>query len=179
MAFLTTDEFYAMTGKTDSDIGEDMLEALIEAASGMAEMKLGRKLALGDYAQRRFHAGRTALLEAYPVESVTAVRLDGVALDQWQLDAENGILRLPWNVEGLLEVEYTGGLEEIPIAVKQACALIALSLNTSIENSGQMLMSERLSDYQMMYYQQQNGSASISPAADALLLPWKNRRIAG
>ena len=29
------------------------------------------------------------------------------------------------------------------------------------------------------YYQQQGAAASISPVADALLLPWKNRRVAG
>ena len=58
-------------------------------------------------------------------------------------------------------------------------ALMVLSLRRSIENDGQALMSERLGDYQMMYYQQQGTAASISPVADALLLPWKNRRVAG
>ena len=182
MSLLTVEEFYAITGKSEAEIGAEMLEALIGAASGMVEIKLGRKLALDDHVQRRFHAGRTVLLEAYPVMSVSEVLLDGVPLEKWQLEEESGILRLPWNVEGLLEVKYRGGLNPIPMAIRQACALMALSLNSSVVNDGQSVMSERLDGYQMMYYQpkQESGRApSLSPAADALLLPWRSRRIAG
>lgn len=182
MPLLTADEFYTMTGRSPAEISEEMLEMLIEAASGMVEIKLGRKLALGEYVQRRFHFGQTVLLEAYPVKHVAAVRLDGTDVDGWQLDDAAGILRLPQFCEGLLEVEYEGGLEETPMAIRQACALIALSLNSSMENEGQTVMSERLDGYQMMYYQakQDSGQApALSPAADALLMPWKNRRTAG
>lgn len=177
---LNVDEFYQITGKTESDIGAEKLGALLEAASGVVEIRLGRKLAHGDYAVRRFHSGRVALLDAYPVTEVRKVLLDGVPLTSWQLDQDSGILRMPWHVEGLLEVEYTGGLKKIPMAVKQACAMIVLSLNTSLENDGQTLMSERLDGYQMMYYQpEKTGGTTLSPAAEALLLPWKNRRVGG
>lgn len=182
MALMTVDELAQMTGRTFSDPAEKaMLETMIDAASGIIEQQLGRKLALGDYVQRHFHLGDTALLEAYPVETVTAVRLDDGELTQWQLDDQAGILRFPRRLCGRLEVQYRGGFTEIPTAILQACALIVLSLRQSMANEGQVLMSERLGDYQMMYYQQQtaSGSATISPAATALLLPWKNRRVAG
>ena len=181
MPLITTDEFYNLTGKSDTEIYRDMLEGLLDAASGMVEIKLARKLALGDYVQRRFHSGRVVLLEAYPVKEISRVLMDDKPVESWQLDENAGILRLPWHMEGLLQVEYRGGMEPIPMAIRQACALIALSLNSAIENSGQTVMSERLDGYQMMYYQPaQNGQQmSVSPAADALLTPWKNRRIGG
>lgn len=181
MPLITADEFYTMTGKDSAVIAREMLEGLLEAASGVAEIKLARKIKLGEYVQQRFIAGRMALLEAYPVERVDKVTVDGREIADWKLDAANGILRLPWHIEGLLEVTYTGGMEHVPMAVKQACALIALSLNSAMENEGQTLMSERLGDYQMMYYQPgaKGQSMSVSPAADALLTPYKNRRVAG
>lgn len=183
MMLIDVAQLSQMTGRKISDADESaMLETLIEAASGLIELRLGRKLALDDYVQRHFHHGDTALLEAYPVEQVTSVRLDGIELTDWKLDDEAGILRFPRRVCGQLEVSYRGGFDEIPPAILQACALIALSLRRSVENDGQTLMSERLGDYQMMYYQQQSssqGAGAISPVADALLLPYRNRRIAG
>lgn len=183
MALITVEQLAQMTGRKISGTDEAaMLEALIDAASGLIEVKLGRKLALDDYVQRRFLLGNTALLGAYPVESIASVCLDGVELTSWKLDDAAGILRFPRRVCGQLEVSYRGGYEEIPAAIMQACALITLSLRRSMENDGQTLMSERLGDYQMMYYQQQSSAQStgaISPAAEALLLPYKNRRIAG
>ncbi len=183
MMLIEVDQLARMTGRQISGADESALfETLIEAASDLIERKLGRRLALGDYVQRHFHHGDTALLEAYPVERVSSALLDGIELTEWKLDDEAGILRFPRRICGQLEVRYRGGFAEIPAAIQQACALIALSLRRSVENDGQMLMSERLGDYQMMYYQQQptsQGAGAISPAADALLLPYKNRRIAG
>ena len=176
---LTVTELEQLTATDLEDSQSLMYEALIETASGMIEKRLGRKLEMGDHYAARFVHGRTVLLDAYPVERVDYVGLDGAELDGWTLDAESGILTLPQRVCGRIEVEYRGGFTEIPAAIKQACALMVLSLRRSMENDGQALMSERLGDYQMMYYQQSGAAASISPVADALLLPWKNRRVAG
>lgn len=176
---LTVSELEQLTATAVDSDQSQMIDALIETATGMIERRLDRKLERGDYTISRFVHARTVLLEAYPVEAVHSVRLDGATLVGWTLDAEAGILTLPQRMCGQLEVAYRGGFAEIPAAIKQACALMVLSLRRSMENDGQALMSERLGDYQMMYYQQQGAAASISPVADALLLPWKNRRVAG
>lgn len=179
MKLLTVTELEQLTAAPVGNDQAQMMDALIETATGMIERRLGRKLERGEYSVDRFVHARTVLLDAYPVETVRYVRLDGATLDGWTLDTESGILTLPNRMCGRLEVEYRGGFTEIPAAIKQACALMVLSLRRSVENDGQALMSERLGDYQMMYYQQAGAATSISPVADALLLPWKNRRIAG
>jgi hypothetical protein len=183
MPLMSVEELATMTGVSENDLNEDQAEALIDAAFSLIEAHLGRKLERGAYTQTRFRAGDTVLLDGYPVASVSSVTVDGKNVTDWKLDGENGILRFDEAVDGLVEVSYVGGLEEIPRAMKQAAALIVGSAQKSLENGGQTLMSERLSDYQMMYYQPTGGGAggvaSISPAAAALLLPWKNRRVIG
>lgn len=162
----------------DSLTGTDeQLSMLIEAASGLIETRLGRRLEYDDYTQQKFASGRTVLLEAWPVEKIRSVTMNGETVNGWLLDADHGILMLPDGCCGLLTVKYTGGPEDIPAALKQACALTVLAMSRAIENGGQTLMSERLGDYQMMYYNNPAGSAipALSPAAEALIAPYRGR----
>jgi hypothetical protein len=52
---------------------------------------------------------------------------------------------------GIYRVTYTGGLDPVPAPIKQAIALLVAALNNTVENKGQQVASERLSDYQVIY----------------------------
>ena len=112
-------------------------------------------------------------LRAYPVEKIEAL----TGAEQKHLDRENGILRFEKPACGAVVCRYTGGLEPIPAAILQACTLVTQALLQTADNGGKTLMSERLGDYQVMFYQGKEGQAAslegLSPAAAALLAPYR------
>lgn len=163
-----------------ADAGDEALTQALAAASGLIEARLGRKLLKGDYTYSQLlPEGRVVLLDAWPVTEVRAVKIDGAATERWLLDAERGIILLDRPPHALVAVEYTGGLDYVPVPIRQAVALTALAIHSSVEHKGQTLMSERLGDYQEMYYNAAEGktiSAALSPAAEALIAPWRRVR---
>ncbi len=173
---LTLEELKTMA--PDLTGSDEALSDLIAAASALIEARLGRRLEKDDYDYRQLLPdGRIVLLPAWPVDEVRAVRADGQAVADWLLDGPRGVLLLPLTPARLVEVEYTGGVDEIPAATRQAAGLTVLAMSRTVENSGQTLMSERLGDYQEMYYNSESTTTqALSPAAEALIAPWRARR---
>lgn len=176
---MTIEELMLMAAEAADDSDEHLTLAL-QAASELIEARLGRKLLKGNYVySRMLPEGRVVLLEAWPVTEVASVQVDRQETDGWELDAERGILLLERPAVKRVTVLYTGGLDAVPEPVKQAVVLTALAIRTSTEHQGQTLMSERLGDYQEMYYNAAEGnqlSAVLSPAAEALIAPWRRVR---
>lgn len=162
---------YMIPDLAESD--EDALKVMLQAASDLIEMQLNRKLMLEERVQTRMHSGQVVLLDAYPVKSVQSVKLNGAEVTGWQADAERGIMYLPEPCRGILEITYSGGFTKAPAAIQQACALMVASMIRSAEAGGQAIMSERLGDYQMQFYQ--SGTEKLSPAAEALIAPYRGR----
>lgn len=171
---ITMEEYRAMLGL--EDVNEEQAEAAIRAAEELIGKYLRRRLALDEYTEERyFDAPRGGMqLRAYPVEEI--LEIEGAQVKH--LDAENGILRFERPAAGAVRCRYRGGMDEIPMAIRQACALMAQALTESAGNGGRALMSERLGDYQVMFYNNQESRTAsaegLSPAAAALLAPYRS-----
>ena len=181
MAIVTAAEVKIMLGLGEDDLG-GRLEGLTDAASAMAEEYLNRKLTRKEYTQVCSGGGSALVLKAYPVETVTEITFDGVGVTGGYLDKDAGLLyreggRLWPPMPGGYLVTYTGGLSDIPAPIKQAVALLVAALNNTVENNGQQVASERLSDYQVSYSRPDGaaGLEALSVAAAALLRPYRTR----
>lgn len=170
---ITYEEYTAMMGNAEAD--REKTEAALDAAGEMIQKWLHRKILQGEYTEERyFDRPRDRMhLRGYPVAEVSLL----TGARQKHLDKENGILRFEAPVCGAVSCTYTGGLEAIPTPIRQACALIAQALMQAADNGGKSMMSERLGDYQVMFYQAKEGRESeldgLSPAAAALLAPYR------
>lgn len=168
-------------------LGEDdlagRLGGLTDAANVMVEEYLNRWIDRKEYTQVCSGGGAALVLRAYPVAPDTVVNLEGVIESGISLDAEKGLLyrgggRIWPAIPGGYRVSYTGGLSVIPTPIKQAAALLVAALNNTVENKGQQVASERLSDYQVSYSRQADaeGLEALSVAAAALLQPYRSRQ---
>lgn len=179
MALATADEVQGMLGLPDDLDGR--LPGLVETASALIEEYLNRRLVIQDLTQQCAGGGQILYLSAFPVESVASVSRDGEAINDWFLDKEYGILmrKAGWpQVWPGYQVEYTGGYEPdaVPLPIKQACALLAISLNDSLAHAGQKVASEAIGDYRVAYVTDaasSKGVESLSPVAASLLRPYR------
>jgi hypothetical protein len=182
MAIVTAADVQTMLGFGEDDLG-GRLEALTEAASAMAEEFLNRWVTKQAYTQVCSGGGSALTLKAYPVETLTEITFDGVGVTGGYLDKDAGLLyreggRIWPPMPGGYLVKYTGGLEPVPAPIKQAIALLVAALNNTVENKGQQVASERLSDYQVSYSRPADaaGLEVLSVAAAALLRPYRSRQ---
>lgn len=183
MAIVTAAEVQTMLGLgSDDDMG-GRLQGLVDAACALAEEYLNRWITKKEYTQVCSGGGSALVLKAYPLDPGTVVNLEGVVEAGISLDAEKGLLyrgggRIWPAIPGGYRVTYTGGLSEIPAPIKQAVALLVAALNNTVENKGQQVASERLSDYQVSYSRPADaaGLEALSVAAAALLRPYRNRQ---
>jgi len=153
MAIVTVADVQAMLGLGADDMS-GRLSGLVDAACVMVEEYLNRWLTKKVYTQVCSGGGEAPTLKAYTVEAVTEVMLDGVVVPGGVLDADKGLLYRqggrPWPpMPGGYRVTYTGGLSEVPAPIKQACALLVAALDNTVQNKGQQVVSERLSEYQV------------------------------
>ncbi len=181
MAIVTAAEVQTMLGLGEDDLG-GRLQGLVDAACAMAEEYLSRWVTVKEYTQVCSGGGGALVLKAYPVESITEVTMDGVVVPGGHLDKDSGLLyreegRVWPPMPGGYLVKYTGGLEPVPAPIKQAAALLVAALNNTVENKGQQVASERLSDYQVSYARPEGaaGLEALSVAAAALLRPYRTR----
>lgn len=182
MAIVTAAEVQTMLGLGNDNLG-GRLDGLVAAACAMAEEYLNRWIDKKEYTQVCSGGGSALTLKAYPVASDTIVKLEGVLVADTSLDAEKGLLyrgggRTWPPMPGGYRVTYTGGLSDVPAPVKQAVALLVAALNNTVENKGQQVASERLSDYQVTYARPADagGLEALSVAAAALLRPYRSRQ---
>jgi hypothetical protein len=181
MAIVTAAEVQTMLGIGNDNMG-GLLDGLVSAACDMAEVYLNRWITKKEYTQVCDGGGSCLILKAYPVESVKEITLDAAVVPGGVLDADKGMLypdgvtAWPYRPGGY-RVTYTGGLEPVPAPIKQAVALLVAALKNSIENKGQQVASERLSDYSVTYARAADaaGLEVISVTAAALLRPYRSR----
>lgn len=69
-------------------------------------------------------------------------------------------------------------MDPVPAPVKQAIALLVAALNNTVENKGQQVAGERLSDYQVTYARPADagGLEALSVADAAQLRPYLSRQ---
>ncbi|RLI42309.1 hypothetical protein DRO59_04540 [Candidatus Bathyarchaeota archaeon] len=60
-------------------------------------------------------------LKHYPINSIEHLSVDEVALDDYTLDSNTGTIWFEEPVSGILRVEYTYGLVDVPYDLKLAC----------------------------------------------------------
>lgn len=156
---------------------EDMITT---AVTQMIETYLRRRVVLDTYTET-LPGAEMVLLHAYPVEEIVSVTDAAGKSLSYQIEMQEGVLRIIGTPPDRVKVVYRGGYDEMsmPMPIKYAAAILAQGLQKAVESGGQILMSERLSDYQVMYYNA-SGSGSgntsaIAPAAMALLAPYKGR----
>ncbi len=179
MALATVAEVQGMLGITDDLDGR--LPGLADTASSLIEEYLNRRLVKQEHTQQCTGGGQILYLSAFPVESVTSVTREGEPLGDWFPDREYGILirKAGWPlVWPGYQVIYTGGYEPsaIPLPIKQACALLAISLNDSLTHAGQKVASETIGDYRVTYATDASrgkGVEALSPVAANLLKPYR------
>lgn len=162
-----------------SDDLNGRLPDMVTAACELVEMHLNRKLPRGSYTETHSGGSDALVLKAYPVESVSEVMLEGTAMEYSGLNKECGLLyrKHGWPcVPGGYSVTYTGGLDPVPMSVKQAVALLVEALVDAMDNKGQQIASESLSDYQVSYFRtgEAIGLGALSGAAAALLAPYRH-----
>lgn len=181
MAIVTAADVQTMLGLGSDDLG-GRLTGLLEAASAMAEEYLNRWITEKEYTQVCSGGGPALVLKAYPMKYGTVISFEGAIVSGVVLDNEKGLLyredgRTWPSMPGGYHVTYTGGLSEVPAPIKQAIALLVAALNNTVENKGQQVASERLSDYQVSYARPVDaaGLETLSVAAAALLRPYRSR----
>lgn len=170
---ITVDEYQEMLGL--ADVNEEKAESALEAAENLIEKYLRRRIAVQERTETTYFdmPCDRMQLKGYPVQEVGSL----TGAEMKHLDAENGILRFARPVTGAVSCTYTGGMGTAPAAILQACALLAQAIEQSADNGGQTVMSERLDDYQVMFYNATEGRETklegFCPAAAALLNPYR------
>ena len=158
------------------------LAALADAASDVIELYLRRHLETVERTETLRQSGECLRLKGYPVAEVDAVTVAGEEIDDFQLNADAGLLYREggWPAESLgYEVTYTGGLgPPYPMALQQAALMVALQLKATAAQGGLAAASERLGDYSITYMSPRGaagtaaGLDALNPAAAALLRPY-------
>jgi len=178
---MTDAEMRSLSGlsfATDAEV-----DVAILAAQQVAEGYLNRALCKGEQDEAFDLCGRRmVLLHAYPVDSLVSVTLDGEGVDGCELCEQSGVLILPRHLPdgSWLRVQYIGGflLDDLPMPIKVACALIWRAIANATENNGQQVVTERLDGYSVSYVspaQAVGGLERLAPAAAALLSPYRGK----
>ncbi len=179
---MTTQE-YITNYAPDFAGSETVLGTALLAAQASVETYLGRPVANAERTEIRRPAGEV-LLKCWPVSSIAQITDEaGKEITEYRLIGATGELRLDEPFTGELTVIYTGGYDPVPADINLAIALSAGAMLQSIETGGQVIASERLGDWSASYASAAggngaagSGSAGLSPAAMALLEPYRSRR---
>ena len=160
MAMLASLEAVKANNKIPSDdtSKDALLTAWIEAASWVLEQFTHRFFEKKERTEY-FEGGlRNLCVKAYPTESVSSVKVNGKEVDGYVIDPEIGVIHLASRFGSRdeaygyeVEVVYTGGYDEMPAAVTQACLLLTDRFYASAEEEGQLVQSEKLGDYSITY----------------------------
>lgn len=155
---------------------EPVVTALIDGATGHIEREYGGPVEAGAYTERHTGRGRV-ILRHYPVTDVTAMMVDGTALDvtvdiAWDPAGIIGPLAggYPsyWSTvkTNAIEVTYNAGFDPVPADIVDVCAqMVANSMKQNgmfgAEAEGaQGIVREELGDYGVQY-----SDALANPAA--------------
>lgn len=176
---LTADQLRAACGGLN-DIADSVLESVAEMALEYAEKYTGRKLEKREYTDEVNIAGKTVLLQAYPVDEIKTISVDGkdVDIDRIVLNRERGIMLLPFGGE-TARVEYVGGYDIMPRPIACAVGMLAASIAQAAENAGQQITFQALDGYQVTYASKGadgNTLEMLSPVAAVMLKPYCARQ---
>ncbi len=176
------DKAKAALGISQEDTSQnDRMTALIGAASELIEAHLRRKLQYREYIETLHQCGACLNVKAYPVDEITRIEASGIELSGWTCQKESGLLFREggWPLLSTgIQVTYTGGYQEYPHPLQQACLLLVMQLQKAAAQEGSLAASERIGDYSISYVTgavTATGLASFSPAAAALVHPYMGR----
>lgn len=165
MADLITTADVAAVPELSVLIGRADLASMITLVSDLVETEVGRPLSQATLTDELYDGGGLPRiwLRRTPVSSVTAVKINGTALDNtdgeaWTIQAQTGRLTLgPGSDDstfaprfprgsGNVAVSYVGGPSPIPERVKRACLAMLKYAVDAVRRSGNY-KSESIGDY--------------------------------
>lgn len=158
------------------DKQDSYFQTLLDGVSAAVEAFIGRKLEAADYVERHNGNGKNRLvLEQLPVISVSSVKINGRAVDDWDFD--NWLLiRHACFPQGIrnVEVSYRAGYEAMPADIQEAVLIIATQRMNEIENKG--VQSKSLAG-ETISFSSFGQSGGIPPSAYAILTEYKRKAV--
>lgn len=162
MVLATTSELETQLGANWDGAQLLRAEQALELASGVVEAYCGRTFTRTetDVTVDADPVGRTVVLDNPPID-VTSITLDGVAVDDYVVYEDAGIVLLPstYSAWGRVQVTYSHGLDGAPAAVKAVVLAVAGRLILNADGVTQ----KSVGDVSVSY-----GSASTGPALSPL-----------
>ncbi|MGA5635076.1 hypothetical protein [Streptomyces lydicamycinicus] len=182
-AFATAAELAAVTqaevDTTAADLALRSASAIIRNWTRQAITRVD-----DDVATLRVISECDLILPQRPIVSVSRVRVNSLALQDWVLSGDRllrtgGWRRLPGTTTypdpGLVEVTYTHGWDEVPDDVRAVCLDLA---SMSVTNPGWLReTSDTIDDYQRrrVFAAESLGSGTLSAAHREMLAPYRRR----
>lgn len=158
------------------DKQDTYFQTLLDGVSAAVEAFIGRKLEAADFVERYNGNGKNRLvLEQWPVISVSSVKINGRAVDDWDFD--NWLLiRHACFAQGIrnVEVSYRAGYETMPADIQEAVLIIATQRLNEIENKG--VQSKSLAG-ETISFSSFSQSGGIPPSAYAILTEYKRKAV--
>lgn len=182
-AFATAADLAAVT---QSEVSPAAADLALASASAMIRSWTRQTITrvVDDVATLRVINERELILPQRPVESVSRVRVNSLALLDWVLSGDRllrtgGWRRLPGTTTypdpGLVEVTYTHGWGEVPDDVRAVCLDLA---SMSVTNPGYLREYDvSIDDYQRrkVFAAESLGSGTLSEAHREMLAPYRRR----
>ena len=178
-------------GLADDDDSQDAaLEPMIDQASAAIVSFIGQPLARQTYRETVWSraASDSLILSRFPVASVTALQIDGAAIDAdgYRVDAATGIVHRrtptrcgPFWPAGETVITYTAGYElpdDLPADIQRA-AILMLRQSHFVGSRDPLLRSEETDGVATFSYFAA-GAAAVPLEAQALLAPYQIAAVA-
>ena len=158
----------------DHDRQDKQFTQMLAGISAAVETYLERKIEAADYTERYNGNGKDRLvLNPYPVQAVTSVRINGRAADGWDFD--DWLLMRPHGFDkGLrnVEVRYRAGYETVPADIAEAVLEIAMQRINEAKNGG--IQSKTLAG-ETITFATFAQSAGMPPAAYSILQQYRRK----
>jgi len=178
-SFATAAELAALS---QAEIPEATAELALASASAIIRRWTRQTITrvVDDTVRLRVLDEKELILPQRPVESVAAVKVNALALQDWVLSGDRllrtgGWRRLPGTTTypdpGLVEVTYTHGLAEVPDEVRAVC----LDLASMTVSNPTWLREVAIDDYRRVYASESLGSGVLSEAHREMLRDYRRR----
>lgn len=140
----------------------DVASAIVRDAAGSPISRTTSTVTLEGEPVQRLH------LPGPPIQSVSAVSVDGVEVTDWRLVSDALVRAAGWardRTPSLVEVSYTHGLSMVPAdVVDLVCRLAgqALAALRSGDAMGRAVSQERIGDYTVTYADTETGTMTLT-----------------
>ncbi len=146
--------------------------SLLKVADEFIKQYCRRNLEYGTYKEEGETAG-VILVKETPIDDVISLKINGNEVDIGELKLNYRIHYnlglIDTNFAGHYEIEYKGGLKEMPYSLKQACVLVVSYLHSRLKEG--TISRESLGDYSVEFLSDKELLGRID------LLVWQYKRI--